>query len=512
MAEYTEAQLKAAAKKALAAGDTAAAKRLIAQARAVAGNTAENAALSKSFQSAIKPTGQHIPDQNAEGVVSSALRGALQGATFGGSDEILAGMLSLHPDISYDDALGYERGKLESNRAENPWSAYGGEVLGAVAAPGAVLKGGGNLAARAAKSGATALASGGLYGFLAGEDGLKERGKSALATGLISGLVGAAAPVAGKVASKVYEGFAGKSAIKAASKAAPSADDLRNAATALYKQAEGVQGLPRADFADDVTAIIENAARKGMDDDLTPGAAKVASRLGDAADSVDQNIGFRELDILRRKAAVPAGNLANRTESAIGSEMIEGIDDFVDNADPALAGIVAEARKMWGKLRRNDLIDDAMKRADLAASGYENGLAIEFRRLLKDPKKMRGFSASEKLAMEAVVKGTPFGNLVRQIGKMGIGLNRQSNGLGAMVSSGLGGASLGLPGAIAFPLIGTAAKAGANYAKRAAADRAAGLVRAGGIENMPQLPEATRGLIEGILRRGAIPLANQVRP
>lgn len=469
------------------------------------GETPEQTAL-RVGGSASGPVGE------APGALESAIHGVAQGMTFGFADEAIAPLLAATTDLNRDQALRFTRDRIDLGREENPVSSYGGEIVGALAAPAAVLKGGSSLLGNMARSGAVAGGEGLLYGFGTGEGGVESRAKNAATTGLLAAALGGAAPVLGLAAKNAYGRFAENAAVRKALKAAPSMDDIRAGAERLYAQADAAAPMPRADFTNAAQGMIDDAVRKGMDADLTPGAAKVADRITDAATSPDPGIGFRELDILRRKAAVPAGNFANKTESALGSKMIEGIDDFVDAADPALGGIVDEARGMWARLRRSDTIRTAMKRAEEAASGYENGLAIEFRKILKSDKLSRGFSEAEKKAMQAVVRGTPFGNFFRQVGKMGIGLNRQSNGLGAMVGGLAGGATLGPVGGLLFPAIGTVAKAGTNAAKRSAAERAARLIEAGGIGQVKSLPAPAQGILEMLARRAAVPAASQLYP
>ena len=64
-----------------------------------------------------------------------AARGALQGLTLGGGDEMTAAFGALSPDLTYDQVLKAERDKIALGRQDNPWAAYGGEVAGAVALP-----------------------------------------------------------------------------------------------------------------------------------------------------------------------------------------------------------------------------------------------------------------------------------------------------------------------------------------------------------------------------------------
>ena len=224
--------------------------------------------------------------------------------------------------------------------------------------------------------------------------------------------------------------------------------------------------------------------------------------MDEAAQSADPNIGFRELDILRKQAGVPAGNVANRTEAAIGSKMVAGIDDYIDSVDPALSGTLKEARDMWGQLRRSELVDTAIDRAKNAASGFENGLRVEFRRIINNPKLARGFNDAEIKAMKQVVQGTAMGNVMRQLGRIGLGLSGQSNGLGATIGGiagtmAAGGNPLGGAAAVGF---GSAMKALAERSTRKSADGALSMVTARNA--LAGLPQASMPMIGNALSAG----------
>lgn len=451
------------------------------------------------------------------GAVGSAARGLVQGMTFGGGDELVAAGVSALSDQTYDQALADERKRLEMGRDQNPVASYGSELAGAVAMPlGAVSKTG-KVLTDVGKSVATSGLLGSAYGFLSGEGGAEARLGNAASTGAISGLLGGAIPLVGQGIARAYNGVKQNAAVKAAVRSAPSMDELQARASAIYKEADNAV-LPRAPFANAAQDAIDTAARKGMDADLTPGAAKVADRLTTAANDASPTIGFSELDILRRKAAIPAGNVQNRTEAAIGTGMIDNIDNFVDSVDPALAGEIGKARDMWGRLRRSELIQNAVDRAKNQASGFENGLRIHFRAILNNKKLSRGFSEAEKDAMRAVVEGTTFGNIMKKVGIMGLSGGQGGSGLGVGLGSAFGatvGSAAGPLGAAigaAVPLaIGSGAKKLAEMSTRKAADRAAGLVAAGGVSAaVPQMSPTMQRALEAAMRRGMIPQAQQI--
>lgn len=440
-----------------------------------------------------------------KGALHSIVQGGTQGLTFGFGDEAVAGLVSALPGWTYDQALAAARGELSDARLARPKTTMAAEVAGSVA-PALAGAGAvgipGSLGGRALAGAGAGAASGALYGFGTGEGGFAPRMASAAAGGLGGAALGAAIPIAGSYAREGIEALMNNRTINRAIAAAPSLSDLKSAASAIYNQADNVTNLPRADFAAKATGMLDDAARSGMDDMLTPGAARVAGKIDDAAQVADPNIGFRELDILRKQAGIPAGNVANRTEASIGSRMIEGIDDFIDTVDPSLSGAIKEARATWAQLRRSELVDKAIDRARNAASGFENGLRVEFRRILNNPKLLRGFNEAEIDALKRVARGTASGNLMRQVGRIGIGLSGQSNGLGATIG-GIAGTALGGPLAGAATVgIGTGMKALAERSTRKAAEKALSTISARAA--LQGLPQASYPMIERALTAGGL--------
>jgi len=452
-------------------------------------------------------------------VLDNFLRPLQQGMTFGFGDELIALGRSTLRGTDYGQELDYERAALDRAREERPVLAYGSEILGggatgALATP--ALSGG--LLMRIAQSAGIGAAQGGVYGFGAGEDGFADRAENAAWGGALGGVMGAAAPM---VASGIQAGVNRlvNPSPRAVTAMAGGTDDMRAAANALYAQADQAAGLPRSDFTTMAQALSGQVQRQGMDDMLTPGAVRVMDNITDAATDPAATIGFREADILRRQAAIPAGNVANRTEASIGSMIVEGIDSFIDNADPQLAGVLREARDIWGRLRRTELIDVAFDRASRAASGFENGLRVEFRRILNNPRLVRGFGADEIAAMERVVSGTPMGNLLRQVGRFGVGLGGQSNAVGMSLGAIMGGAAgsaVGGPagsalGSLGVLALGTGAKAAANATTRNAAEFARAITALGGLPYTPAIGDGARGVLARLLQGGGTGVGAQIR-
>lgn len=520
MADYD--QIMKALRNAHAAGDTAAATRLAAMAKAAKAQPAQAqpaaepqgadflsrdalvaagrdpvgaAAAIKSAQSQRMneqlQAGTYAPTpRQPMGVGEALLQGANQGVTYGFGDEAVARIMSMDPNITYEQALQQVRGSLEAARNDQPVAAYGGEIGGALIAPGAGLAGRAVTAApgtvaRVATGVATGAAQGALYGAGAAEEGGRLQGAGYGAA--VGGAVGGVVPLA----ARGVERMVGNRAVNQAISQAQTPAQIRATASQLYDSVDGAV-MPRAGLAPAAQGAIDDATAMAMDPMLTPSASRVADKLADAATSPDPNIAFRELDVLRRQSAIPAGNFSSApgaaTERAIGTRFIEAIDDFIDQADPAVSGALKEARDMWGRLRRIEKVEGAIERARLAASGFENGLRNEFRALLRNPKALRGYSKSEIDAIRRVASGTTAGNLMRQIGRVGLNFGGASNGFGAAMA-GIGSTAVGGPLAGALTVgAGTAAKKLAERSTVKAAERALGIIAAR--PQIAQLPAA----------------------
>lgn len=202
-----------------------------------------------------------------------------------------------------------------------------------------------------------------------------------------------------------------------------------------------------------------------------------------------------ELEDMRRIVSDAAGS-QKPADRRIAMMLKEQLDDFVD-APPqgavvsgdAQAGAKAleEARDANTRLRKSELIDDLVRNAELSApnysaSGMENALRTEFRRIAKNPRQMRLFTQAERAAIEDVVKGGAVTNFLRMVGKFaptGVVSTGLSGGAGFGLGALMGGPVGGGIGAVALPAVGTAARAGATALTQGAATRAGKIMRGG---------------------------------
>lgn len=433
--------------------------------------------------------------------------GGLQGVTLGGFDE-LAGAVG--GDFERERA----RARLDASRRDYPGTTLAAEVGGAVSLPAPVIAQGASLPMRMAQGAGIGGAFGGTYGALSADEGQRGAGaQQGLAFGAVAG---AALPAAIEGVRQGVGAVRTGRAVRDAGRTGPTTQELRQQAGRLYDQARDRGVVVRQDSFDDfATGLANRIKAEGADPDVTSGAYAAVRRLEAAR---GRDVSLRDIDTLRRVA----GNAAtsnNPSDRRLAGMMLEGIDDYVHRlVDGDLAGGSAQglstelrqARQIWGQMRNSELIEQAIQRAGDQASGFENGLRIQFRQILRNRKVMQRLSDGEQEAIRAVVRGTPLGNLLKRMSRMSYGSGAQTNVMGAslfgMAGAGAGGAVGGpvgaMAGAVAPAVIGSAAGRGAERMTMTAAQRARNVAAGGGMSlpappNMNALAGPTRGVPAG---------------
>jgi hypothetical protein len=511
MADYTAEQYRAAAKKALAAGDTAAAQRLIAAGRAA------SPVPDKGIWQTLKENviGDNDPStMNAGEKLGTLLNMGGNALTFGlVGDEAAAAADSLIGRGGYDDQLAKYRADQSSVRETNPGASLAADVLPALAAPIGALGTAGSLGARMLKSGAVTGGLSAVAGFNNAEGGFEPRMQNAYDAAKFGAGIGAVVPVAGSALQSLMQSRATQSAIRQAAKGAPSSDELRAMGNALYQQVDnaGVQIAPQAFDRARGTILDDLRANTGFDElpgpgSLTPNSARANQIMGEASArmGVDPTaaLPFKALDQMRRQAGAAAGNVANKTDQKAGMTIIEGLDDFIKNLSPndvvagdvrALQDAIPKARDVWSRMSKSQMIDTAIEAGGgNYKSGASSGIRQQFKNILQNKKLAARFSQAEKAAMRRVVNGSFPEQLLQLFG----------GGLGQLAQIGGAGFAGGNPGLVA----GLGAAAGtrklAEGVTRRKAETLRALVANGGLPNLPQASTALRDLMEQRLRLG----------
>lgn len=460
---------------------------------------------------------------NAGETIAAAINKAGEAATFGliGDEADAAVMTGFGLLGDYDARLADNRAREAVFEEQNPGlsvgSEVGGAVLGAAAAPAAAVGRGAGLGLKSLYSALAGGLGAGTYGFMEGEGGPAERLSGAGVPAAVGTAAGAAFPVAGAGLQRLLNGRAQQKAIGEAARNAPTTDELRAMGRGLYQQIDdaGVQIKPES-FSQMQQGLLSKLQSEGLDalpgpGSLTPKSARVMQIAGEMSDEMAEDatsaLPFESLDQLRRHAGNAASDVHNRTDSSLGSSVIAGIDEYVQNLAPedivagdveVLKEVLPKARDVWARMSRSQIIDDAIEASGDYLSGGSSGIRNQFRRILSNKKISRGFSEAEKKLMRRVVSGSIPEQIVHYLG----------SGLGMLGSTG-GGAAIGLAGGplgmAAGGLMGAAASGVTRRASEAISNRNADLVRRiianGGMKSLPTAGTAPREVAESLMRR-----------
>lgn len=428
-------------------------------------------------QAAPAPETPAQPERGFMRRVDDAARGAADMSSFGFADEISAGLGSL-------TGLGGKRGDYEGNLAaqrqrdsEGGWERFGGQVLGAVAMPGAAAK---TLMSAVGKG----MLGGAAYGFGSGEGNAVERLPSAAVGGVTGGVAGG-----------VVRAGANLLGNRAASKLIPTNEQLKTDANASYRAADNAgvifkpQGIKR--MANDIRVDL---AEFGFHPKLQPRVAVVLDELERLQTG---NVTLKGMDVLRR-IADSARKSMDPSEKALGNQIITRIDDFMMDARPgdiltgnadAAGKAIRTGRDLWGRMRKSEMVDLAALKAERRAASTgsggnaDNALRQNVRGLLDSPKLSRGMSQTEKKAAERVVRGSVPQNLLRGVGKMaptGIVSGGIGSSMGAAAGAMVGGPAGAAVGSFALPALGQIAKTAADRMTVKNAERLSQIIRSGG--------------------------------
>lgn len=464
----------------------------------------------------------------AGGAPGSMIDPLAQGLTLGFGDEMLGGVGGLITAAKgqgfrkgYDALVDASRAALKEERANHPIRSTALEIVGSLpsaALPVGKVAQGASLGTRMLQGAKAGALLGGIYGAGAAEGGLWPRARGAAISGAVGGAVGAAVPAIGAGVGKVFGNRAGTAAV-------PTIDARKAAAQALYEQANqaGVTVAPQS-LADSATDLIGKLNIAGIDKDIQPKAFAAAQKFIEAA-GTGQPASLQDMDIFRQVANnIARDPMVGKNEQRIAGIIVSHIDDFMETLKPSdvLAGdpttalpLISQARNLWKIKAKAEVIQTAMANAQNAASGVENGLRTEFRKLLKVGR--YSWTAEERDAIERVVRGGFKENALRFFGTFGIPIDQGRNWLGAFAGGGAGGALGGPVGAVALPALGTAAKYGARAAAQGNASAALNTALAGGMRPFDAAAAArARIAAEQILRpilpaAGIVSLANAPR-
>lgn len=454
------------------------------------------------------------------GALSAAAGGLVEGLPIigpvikGGVDRGVAGLRAMTGEGDYASELARVQEASRRTQEAHPIATGAGNVAGAVAgtvpmvmaAPAAFGAGSAPLAVRSVASALSGAGLGGADAAVRSGGDLEAAKEGAMWGAGLGGLgpgVGAGVgQVARALMNKVRPGAT-----------APSVKELKAGATNLYDEAEasGVSATKpqTADLAADMHTIATEEGLISPTGRVSEAYPKASEALRLFDDYAQGEMTVPQMQTVRKVLTDAASN-PDGAERRIASIMLRRFDDFVDPLAPPLA----EARGLWSQASKSEMVAKALKKAERrtetsgTGGNVDNAIRQNFRAILDNPKKLRGFSDQEIEAMERVVRGSFGRNALRQVGRM----SPTTGGLSAMLNL---GATVMNPAMAGFGGVGLVAKTLADRGTKAGVRNLDEMIRSGG--NIPQSPEAllARQRTEELVRllMSSSPLvANQLQP
>lgn len=350
-------------------------------------------------------------------------------------------------------------------------------------------------------------------GALGGEEGAEAGAEIGRAAGQVVGSF--AAPIAGAATKEALDSARSSAAKRMLRQSAPTIDNLKQASREVYREIDDLGATVNSNRVTRLSNELSQSVRKeGFNRRIHP---KVAAALREFEQVEGTEQALTNIDTLRRVAQSAATSI-EPDEARLGRLMVDKVDDFLENLGPnAFVGgnktrvgpLYRDARQMWRRAKKAEIVAEAMGKAENQASGFENGLRTQFRSILNNKRVRRNFNEGELAAMRRVVQGGSMENMAKAIGKFGFSEDQAVRML--MPSLGVaGGAAVGGPaGAVAVPLVGQVSRSLAQKLTRNNAQLVNEIVRAGSsgrdvarayIRSVPRGERSSEELAELLLR------------
>jgi len=308
-----------------------------------------------------------------------------------------------------------------------------------------------------ARGAAEGAAYGGIEGALRGTGA----GEGALTGAALGGVLGGAA---GKISQALTKPRYAK---------AQKAADLEAESRSLYDAARAAEVFVSRSATNDIVSNMLADSSKFMRD---PYLSKESTKF--VNDYLSKKIGKEQsLENIEdiRQAVVESLKTATGRDRGAFKSMRDALDKTVGNlpqnkfltGGPKLAEIFPQARELWARKRRAEVIEKILDAAEItkqqfSVSGYDNALRTKFRQLSQNERKMAMFSPEEQDLIRKVAKGTMTGNALRMLGKLAP--TGPVSAIPSVLVGGVKGIAMGAGGAAARALANTATS---RYAQEA---------------------------------------------
>lgn len=259
---------------------------------------------------------------------------------------------------------------------------------------------------------------------------------------------------------------------------APDINKIKGASRAIFNELDGSGVSVKQSALKRLELNLDNIAKKeGIDVRVTPEAAGAIDAVKDAINK-GQSVPTSEMDTLRTIAKNSIIS-TDTNKMRVGSAVVDEIDSFLDDiksidiekgsqiSATEVGKKYRTARKLWGRAKRAEMLQDAIEMGTSRKAGIEKGIRNELNNLLNRKKSRKFLSKEDVIAIRKVTDGDFKQNFASLVGGMGLKLDNSPSifssiigggGVGAVASTIPGLAGAAAPIAVGAITVGTIAK------------------------------------------------------
>lgn len=230
----------------------------------------------------------------------------------------------------------------------------------------------------------------------------------------------------------------------------PEAQDLKRASSEIFKEIDKKGVNIKNSLAKKlVDKIDEDFSKTTFNDVQSKKTFNLVNGLKDEVNS-GKNIKVSELDSIRKSLGAISRDIGNNTDATAAKMVMSKIDGLYDTVD--LGKDFKSARNLFFRGLKTNKIDDVIENSKNSASGFEKGLQVELRKILRSTKESKKFNDKEKALMKDIVRGEGKSKVLNLLSKFDIGSTDKLRMTGLLLSGAAGLVSGGA--AVALPILG----------------------------------------------------------
>jgi hypothetical protein len=245
---------------------------------------------------------------------------------------------------------------------------------------------------------------------------------------------------------------------------APEIETVKNASRSIFNELDSSGVSVNQKALNRLKANLAFTAKKeGIDIRVTPEAAGAIDAVNEAINK-GSSVPTSEMDTLRTIAKNSIVS-TDANKMRVGSAVVDEIDSFLDDIksvdiDKGAQISASEvgkkyrtARKLWGRAKRAEMLQDAIETGSSRKAGMEKGIRNELNNLLNRKKSRKFLGPEDVAAIRKVTDGDFSQNFASLVGGMGLKFENSPS----MFSSIIGGGGLGAVASQVPGLTGAAA-------------------------------------------------------